>query len=79
MVLSGLCKDLLAKYTPDSQVQIILDELLPVCPHPGLRPKLLDLLRPLVACLRSQRRRCSFWLLSGDNHSGLIARAMCWL
>ena len=51
MELVQLCRDLLAKYTPTSQVELILEHLLPSCPHPGLRPKLLDLLRPLVGVL----------------------------
>ena len=49
MVLFQLCKDLLSKYTPTSQLTIVWDHLLPTCPHPGLKPKLLDMLRPLMA------------------------------
>ena len=49
MQIYGVCKDLLSKYTPAGQLNIVLNHLLPTCPHAGLRPKLLDLLRPLLA------------------------------
>lgn len=49
-----LCKEVLNKYTPDAQLEIVLDNLLSGnCPHPSLRPKILDLLRPLLAQLCS--------------------------
>ena len=38
---------LLSKYVPRHQV-VIVRQLVEECPHPGLRPKLLDLLRPFV-------------------------------
>jgi len=45
-----LCKELLSKFTPATQLEIILQNLLlhNHCPQPGLRPKILDMLRPLL-------------------------------
>jgi hypothetical protein len=39
---------LLSKYTPTSQVTLI-SLLLQTCPHVSLKPRLLDLLRPIVS------------------------------
>ena len=49
-----LCKELMKKYTPGAQITIVVDKLLSgSCPHQSLRPKILDLLRPLLAQLCS--------------------------
>jgi hypothetical protein len=44
---ANLMQSLVERYVPVSQVEMI-DHLLQDCPYPGLQPKLLDLLRPLV-------------------------------
>jgi hypothetical protein len=49
--LFNICKALLSKYRPCYQLDILFDHLLPTCPHPGLRSKLLDMLRPLLVLL----------------------------
>jgi hypothetical protein len=43
-----IMRTLLEKYKPQAQTGIVR-LLVHDCPHPGLRPKLLDLLRPFVA------------------------------
>ena len=40
-------KLLLSKYTPESQVSVV-SRLMETCPHFGVMPRLLDLLRPIV-------------------------------
>ena len=61
-----LCKEVLSKYTPEAQLEIVLDNLLSgTCPYPSLRPKILDLLRPLLAQL------CSSPSSNSDDHEAL--------
>ena len=45
--MAKLMQSLVQKYVPVSQVEMV-QQLLDNCPYPGLEPKLLDLLRPLV-------------------------------
>eukprot|EP00797_Seminavis_robusta_P022731 Sro365_g127330.2 (203) ;mRNA; r:22284-22892 len=73
MTIFQICKDLLSKYTPSSQWNIVWDYLLPTCPHPGLKPKLLDMLRPLLVSaaavtpdVRTRLRRDLETVLSRD-------------
>lgn len=56
-----LMKQLVAKYCPSYQVDIVR-KLLQDSPHPGLRPKLLDLLRDFVAWNDAIAER-EVWLL----------------
>jgi len=51
MQLFELCKVLLSKYVPQHQIEIVFDHLLPTCPHPGLKPKIIDMVRPLLMAL----------------------------
>ena len=43
-----LCKALLSKYKASCQLDLVFQDLLPTCPHTGLKPKIMDLLRPLL-------------------------------
>ena len=56
-----LLKSLVGKYNPMYQIQLV-QELYEHCPHPGLRPKILDILRPFVTWNNSaaEQRVCRF-------------------
>ena len=47
MQMVGCIKALVSRYTAESQVAIV-SLLVDQCPHPGMIPRLLDLLRPIV-------------------------------